>query len=304
MSDNEKTKEQLLLEIAYLKQVILEWENKYKALEAFAKATEERFLNITSAVSDYIFSVHIVDGNPVETVHGPACYAITGYTPREFYEDPYLWINMVYPEDRAMVLDHVAKILAGKEVKPLEHRIIRKDGVIRWVRNTPVCQYDEEGKLKTYDGLIQDITDFKRAIDTLKLSEEKFQKAFRCSPDIITITTIIEGRFIDVNDAFQRETGYSRDEVLGAKIKDFDIYVDYSVRAEIVEELLSKGKVSNKELKLRTKRGDILVVLASAEPIVMGDEQCMITVARDITAILDPQGCIITGTPTGTKSHN
>ncbi len=283
MTDHEKTKEQLTLEIVYLKQLIAELENKYAALEGFAKETEERFLNITSAVSDYIFSVHIVEGNPVETVHGPACYAITGYAPKEFYENPYLWINMVYPEDRAIVLDHVAKILSGKEVKPLEHRIIRKDGVIRWVRNTPVCQYDSEGKLKTYDGLIQDITEIRRTFETLKLSEEKFAKAFRSSPDIITITTIADGRFLEVNDAFERESGYSRQEVIGAKSREFDLWVDYSEREELIRELMDKGKVSNKELKMRTKNGDVLVILASSELIVMGDEQCMITVARDIT---------------------
>lgn len=282
MLDNEKTKEQLLLEISYLKQVIFDLEKKYTAIEQFSRATEERFLNITSAVSDYIFSVHIVDGNPVETVHGPACYAITGYTPKEFYENPYLWINMVYPEDRPLVLDHVAKILSGKEVKPIEHRIIRKDGVIRWVRNTPVCQYDSEGKLKTYDGLIQDITEMKSAYDSLKLSEEKFAKAFRSSPDIITISTLNDGRFIDVNDAFVRETGYSRDEVIGVRSKELEIFADYNDRQEIVKELLSKGKVSNKELKIKKKNGEILTIFASIELIVMADEQCMITVARDI----------------------
>jgi|GEM_PF-3960452 len=281
--DDEKTKEQLHLEISYLKNVILQWEVKYASLQGLIRSTEERFLNITSAVSDYIFSVHVVDGKPVETVHGPACYSITGYTPREFYENPYLWINMVYPEDRASVLDHVAKILSGIEVKALEHRIIRKDGVIRWVRNTPVCQYDSEGKLKTYDGLIQDITDIKKAYETLKLSEEKFSKAFRSSPDPIVISTVIDGRIIDVNHAFERDFGHYREEIIGKQIKNLDLWVDYKVREKVAQDLLELGIINNREIKMRTKIGEIMTMLISVELIIMNDEQCMINVMRDIT---------------------
>ncbi|MCX8070785.1 MAG: PAS domain S-box protein [Thermodesulfovibrionales bacterium] len=281
--DDEKTKEQLLLEISYLKNVILEWEAKCHSLQELTRSTEERFLNITSAVSDYIFSVHIVDGKPVETVHGPACYSITGYTPKEFYENPYLWINMVYPEDRALVLDNVAKILSGKESKPLEHRIIRKDGVIRWVRNTPVCQYDTDGKLKTYDGLIQDITEIKRTYETLRLSEEKFSKAFRSSPDPIIISTVFEGRIIDVNYAFERDFGYLRDEVIGKQVKNLNLWANYKERETLIKDLLDNGIVNNREIEMRARKGDIMTMLISAELIVMADEQCMINVMRDIT---------------------
>ncbi|MCX8027081.1 MAG: PAS domain-containing protein [Thermodesulfovibrionales bacterium] len=283
MFDTEKTKEQLLLENSYLKQVISEWESKYRTLEQLARSTEERYLNITSAVSDYIFSVHIVDGNPVETVHGPACYAITGYTPKEFYENSYLWINMVYPEDRASVLDHVAKILSGKEVKPIEHRIIRKDGVIRWVRNTPVCQYDEQGRLKTYDGLIQDITDIKRAYETLKMSEEKFSKAFHSSPDAISIISIDDNLFIDVNKAFEKIFGYSREEVIGKTAKELNLWANPYDREAVIEEIMKTGKLSNREIKIKTKSGDIITVLVSAERIVMDDKECLLYVSRDIT---------------------
>lgn len=283
MFDSEKTKEQLLLENTYLRQVVAEWESKYSILEQLARSTEERYLNITSAVSDYIFSVHIVDGNPIETVHGPACYAITGYTPKEFYENSYLWINMVYPEDRANVLDHVGKILSGKEAKPIEHRIIRKDGVIRWVRNTPVCQYDEQGRLKTYDGLIQDITEIKRAYETLRISEEKFSKAFHSSPDAISIVGIADNVFIDINSAFERILGYSRDEVVGRKAKELNLWANPYDREIVVEEILNTGRISNREIKVRTKSGEIITVLVSAEKIIMDDKECLLYVSRDIT---------------------
>lgn len=162
MSDN-KTKEELSYTAAYLEMVNAELEEKLRQTEEVLRTVTEQYRRITTAVSDYIFSVHVVGGEPVKTVHGPACTRITGYTPEEFAGNKYLWIVMVKEEDRPMVLKYVADILSGHEVKPIEHRILRKDGVMRWVRNIPVCQYDKEGHLVTYDGLIQDITDQKLA---------------------------------------------------------------------------------------------------------------------------------------------
>ena len=54
-----------------------------------------------------------------------------------------------------------------------------------------------------------------QAGEALRESEEKFSKAFRFSPDAIAITTIKDGRFIEVNDSYPRLTGYSREEVIG-----------------------------------------------------------------------------------------
>jgi hypothetical protein len=78
------------------------------------------------------------------------------------------------------VKGHVQKILDGLEVEPIEHRIIRKDGTVRWVRNTPVLHYDNQRKLISYDGVVQDITYIKESgtslqklHDNLKVRVEK-----------------------------------------------------------------------------------------------------------------------------------
>ena len=126
------------------------------------RKSEERYRRIAEAVTDYIYKVSMRDGRPVETFHSEACFSVTGYTIKEFDDDPYLWINMVYAEDRDHVRRQIEDLMAGQYPDPVEHRIIRKDGTERWVVNTVVPNYDLDGKLISYDGIVRDITENKK----------------------------------------------------------------------------------------------------------------------------------------------
>jgi PAS domain S-box-containing protein len=156
------------MEIAYEQSIIYarqlnEQIAERKRVEEAVRESEERYRRITEAVTDYIFTVRIEDGHPVETVHGPGCVAVTGYTPEDFASDPYLWIRMVHEEDRQSVEEQARGVLSGQDAPLIEHRILRKDGVIRWVTNTLVPNYDTQGNLLSYDGLIRDIHERKEA---------------------------------------------------------------------------------------------------------------------------------------------
>lgn len=135
--------------------------------------SERRFRRITEGLTDYLYTVTVKDGRAVKTRHSQACVAVTGYTAQEFALDEYLWINMVVPEDRGMVLDQIQKTLAGEKPASLEHRIIRKDGTTRWVSNTIVPDIDKHGNLQAYDGLIKDITQRKEMEEALRESETR-----------------------------------------------------------------------------------------------------------------------------------
>ena len=148
-----------------------------KRAESQLQESERRYRGITEAVTDYIFTVRIQNGRAVETIHRPNCVAVTGYLPEDFEDDPDLWIKMVVKEDRKVVKEQVAKILSGLGPGWVEHRIIRKDGAARWVRNTSVPFYDDQGNLISYDGLIRDITQRKEIEVALKESEERYRLA-------------------------------------------------------------------------------------------------------------------------------
>jgi PAS domain S-box-containing protein len=138
------------------------------------RISNERYHGIIERLSDYIFTAYLKDGKIVETNHGAACISVTGYTTEEFNADPYLWFDMILPEDRDSVNEHTRRLLSDHEVGAIEHRIRRKDGQVRWIRNTPVLHRDSDGKLASYDGIIVDITERKLAEDEVKrLLEEK-----------------------------------------------------------------------------------------------------------------------------------
>ncbi|MBI4710823.1 MAG: PAS domain S-box protein [Nitrospirae bacterium] len=148
---------------------------KAKKAEEALRESEERYRRIVSAVTDYIFTVDVENGRAVRTVHGPACVALTGYTAEEFAADPYLWFRMVFDEDREKVQRHAERILPGEDPGAIEHRLWRKDGTVRWVRNTPVLHRNDSGALTSYDGLISDITDRREAEAELRKAKNEIE---------------------------------------------------------------------------------------------------------------------------------
>jgi two-component system cell cycle sensor histidine kinase/response regulator CckA len=146
-------------------------------------ASEERYRRITETITDYVFQVKVQDGRPGDPTHGPGCVAVTGYTPEELARDPELWPAMVVPEDRPAVIEQARAVLAGECFTPIEHRIVRKDGAMRWVRNTPVPQFGPDGSLVACDGLIQDITE-RRALETRLIQGQTMESLGRLAGGI------------------------------------------------------------------------------------------------------------------------
>src|SRR5713226_602567 len=141
--------------------------SKKQTAEQATLESEQRFKRLLASVTDYVYAVTVEDGRAVSTFHGPGCEAVTGYTSNEFEQDQQLWYRMIREEDRPAVLAQAERILRGQETPPLEHRIIHKDGSVRWIRNTTVPRKDAQGRLVAYDGLVYDITERKQAEERL-----------------------------------------------------------------------------------------------------------------------------------------
>jgi PAS domain S-box-containing protein len=235
-------------------------ESKY-AQRALSES-EKRYRRITEAITDYIFTVKVVDGNPAETHHGPTCEGVTGYTSEEFNADPFLWIRMVPEEDQDIVRAQASEALSGHDPKPIEHRIIRKDGQIRWVSNSLVPMRDGQGNLVSYDGLLRDITNRKIAEETLRESEERYRHL---------VETMNEGLamadqnyvFTFINERFSEMLGYSREEVLGRHIVEF-VHDDYKDFMEDQMSRRQRGEEANSyEIDWRAKDGQRVYTLIS-----------------------------------------
>ncbi len=131
--------------------------------------------------------------------------------------------------------------------------------------------------------VIQDITDQKRAEGALRDSEEKFSKAFNASANAISIKSVKNNRYIEVNDSFTRFTGYAREEVIGHIGGELNVWVNQEEKKRWTDTIQKEGRVVNQEFSSRMKSGDIRIGLGSSDIISIGGEPCRMVVITDIT---------------------
>ena len=190
--------------------------------------------------------------------------------------------DLLVPVERLDEARAVTRAVASGERVALETVRRRKDGspVDVLILGAPVRTAG--GQVAVY-GLYRDITERKRALEALRISEEKFSKAFRLSPDILTLSSIDDGVLLDVNDTFVKTTGYTREEVIGRSVRLLNLWADPAERQVMVERLRTDGVVRNFECGFRIKSGDLRIGLLSAEMVPIGGRPCMLTVSNDIT---------------------
>jgi PAS domain S-box-containing protein len=223
--------------------------------------SESRYRRITEAITDYIFTVRMANGHPAETYHGPNCVAVTGYTSEEFSSDPFLWIRMVPQEDQDLVRTQAFELLAGHEPRSIEHRIMRKDGQTRWVSNSLVPNYDVEGNLLSYDGLIRDITNRKIAEETVRESEERYRQLVETMNEGLAMADR-DYIFTFVNEKLAEMLGYSREEMVGHHLLEF-VHEEYQ---GFMKDQMAKrrtGETKSYEVDWRAKDGRKVYTLVS-----------------------------------------
>lgn len=112
---------------------------------------------------------------------------------------------------------------------------------------------------------------------------EMFTKVFRASPDPISIATLAEGRYIDVNDSFLNLFGYTRQEVIGFTSVELGFWINPEERDRIKQLVQTQGAIQNIEFDYRTKSNEIKTLLLSAEIIEVDGQACILCLGKDIT---------------------
>ena len=130
----------------------------------------------------------------------------------------------------------------------------------------------------------RDITERKREEEKLQLSERKYASIFNLMPDMVGITRVADGVFIEVNAGFERWSGWKSDEVLGKSSLDLGLWSP-ETRAEAVAIIQERGYLEGFEFKLGTKTGEQRDALMYLTPIVVQGEKCLYFMARDVTEL-------------------
>jgi PAS domain S-box-containing protein len=178
----------------------------------------------------------------------------------------------------------LARSLMSEEViKAEEMRYRRGDGTetVLSVDSAPI--YDSEGQIALAVVTFIDIADRRRAEEALRESEERFAKAFRASPDSLLISRIADGVVLEANDSLLSLAGYERDEIIGKSTMSLGLYLDPASRKRAVEIMKAQNFVRDFEFAMKTKSGQVRLMMFSAEPLELRGQHCWLTIGRDIS---------------------
>lgn len=258
------------------------------AIESVRDITESKLLEEALADSDKNFRALVNSLPDIILVHtegiikyvNSATDSIAGYQPGELIGESIF--KYIYEEDHKKTLDMLENRKEGKPVPEVyELRMLTNTGDIRdiEIRASIIDYYGQSSHL----AVLTDVTQKKRIVEALSLSETKFSKVFHISPDAINISRVHDGVFIDVNKGYTLLTGYAAEEVIGKSYNDFDIWVNDFDKAKFMKRLLINREVNNLEVLIKTKQGKIKTGLISARIIDINGEMCSLTITRDIS---------------------
>jgi PAS domain S-box-containing protein len=145
--------------------------------------------------------------------------------------------------------------------------------------------------LETIASQIGDAIANKQAEEALRFSEEKFSRIFHFSPDSITISGFEDHILLDVNDAFESISGYSRAEALGKSGVELTLWTDVE-QDRMLRKLEKEGFIRNEEIQFKLKDGSNRLFQFSAGAIELHGETYAVTISSDITERKQAQDAI------------
>lgn len=131
--------------------------------------------------------------------------------------------------------------------------------------------------------LEEKIAEHEKSKQDLLESEGRFEKAFRVGPVAASITTLGEGRFLDVNKSFETLTGYVYEEVVGQTDRQLGMWASADDHAKMTAAMQGSGSYHDLELHVVTKEGNLHDILASAEVIEVDNTPCLLHMFYDVT---------------------
>jgi PAS domain S-box-containing protein len=206
---------------------------------------------------------------------------MVGYTPEELVGRHAT--DLVHPQDATLLENALRAIMAGPaKATNATARVRHKDGTWRFLEGT-FTNLLHDPHVGAIVANYRDVTDRVRAAEALEQSEKRFETAFRSSPLAIGISTLDEGRCLDVNDAFLKMVGYKREEVVGRKVVEIGFWEKVGDRQAMVRQVVETGRVSGLQTTFRTRAGEIRQIELFAGRIELENVPCILGITRDVT---------------------
>ncbi len=205
---------------------------------------------------------------------------LLGYSEAELHGRSYLDITPERWHDlEKKIIENQVLVQGYSEVFEKEYR--KKDGTVFPVELRTFLIRDETGRPAGMWAIVREITERKRAEETLKESEARFRTLIENAGDGVEVLDE-DGKHLDVNPARLLQLGYTREEMLGLSIFDINPNLD---RERVKQD--SQSSAMRWPMRLETinrrKDGTLFPVEAIVSPIQVGGRRCALALVRDIT---------------------
>jgi PAS domain S-box-containing protein len=270
----------------------IEWEGKPAMLAILTDITSQKLVDETISrernllrilidnLPDYIYikdtggHFTLVNKSAARILGSEDPETITGKTEFDFL--PEALASRINVNENAM-------LRSGASSLTYEEIFTGPDGEARWVLMTVVALRKNRREISGLVGIGRDVTDYKRTISALNLSETKFSKAFHTSPDALCILRFPQGNYLEVNQGFVNMSGYSPQEVLGKVPAEQGLWNSLEDSKRIGDILEEKGEVSDLEIHFHRKDGSLVIGSVSARVLEINNETCALAIIHDIT---------------------
>jgi PAS domain S-box-containing protein len=238
--------------------------------------------SVIDRVSDVLWSTALdPEGSGQVTFVSPSCLEVYGYAPERFYEDPRLWLDLVYEEDRAGALRVMREAERLRRPVTATYRIRTASGRTKWLEDTMRPTFGENGELVGMQGTVRDISRRKRVEEALRQSEQNYHGLFQNAHDAIIILDPHGEIVLDANERACEMYGFPASELVGMSLVAISRDVDGG--RQRVDEIMSRGVRLEFESVQYRKDGSEMFLQINASAVEFNGRTAIMSINRDVT---------------------
>jgi two-component system CheB/CheR fusion protein len=258
-----------------------------KLAEDALHESEKQRISVLNNITDVVWSLSWPDLK-VNFI-SPSVEQVYGRSVQEFEDNPSLWAEVVYPDDKH-ISDKAFEQLTKEGSAVRECRIVRPDGSIVWINDKSKIIIDQNGKPTRIDGVSRDITERKRVEEELRIKEERYRLLAQNTRDVV-YTMNLDGTITFVSPAVELLRGLTVDEAMHQPLDKILTPDSQVISIGYVQQLYAAFVAGQPlpdfhgELEYYRKDMSILMTESFCYPVLENDGSSvsMIGVTRDIT---------------------
>ncbi len=242
---------------------------------------EEKYRMYFSLSDDVMFSW---DNQFRITSISPNVERVLGYTQDELVGKSFDELSILEPEDMREAMENALSLLSGKKVYSSVYRFITKDGERKFgdLSEVPIIR---QGRIMGIITVGRDMTKSIEMENSLQESEERYRATLQGMPDAVSIIRSEDSKYLYVNDAFSRITGYTAMAVKGKTPFDLELPATPEDLERLTGLIGKNESVDSLELRVRKKDSGVIDMLLATRPVYFSGEDCLVMVMTDLTAI-------------------